>query len=79
MVSPAGTSFHGVEIQTAKTHGVLYRGLCGVEHHLIIEIDGDQHAGQTEYDQHRDAWLRSQGYTVLRFWNHEIMQQLEGE
>ncbi len=49
-----------------------------VERLLIIEIDGGQHAEQAEYDQHRDAWLRSQGYTVLRFWNHEVMQQLEG-
>ena len=49
-----------------------------VEHQLIIEIDGGQHAEQAEYDQHRDAWLRSQGYTVLRFWNHEVMQQMEG-
>jgi len=49
-----------------------------VERQLIIEIDGGQHAEQAEYDQHRDAWLCSQGYTVLRFWNHEIMQQLEG-
>ena len=49
-----------------------------VEQRLIIEIDGGQHAEQMEYDQHRDAWLRSQGYTVLRFWNHEIMHQLEG-
>ena len=48
------------------------------EHRLIVEIDGGQHAEQTTYDQHRDAWLRSQGYTVLRFWNNEVMQQLEG-
>jgi len=49
-----------------------------VERQLIIEIDGGQHAEQAEYDRHRDAWLRSQGYTVLRFWNHEVMHQLEG-
>ena len=49
-----------------------------VERQLIIEIDGGQHGEQAEYDQHRDAWLRSQGYTVLRFWNHEVMQQMEG-
>lgn len=45
---------------------------------LIIEIDGDQHSEQVAYDQHRDAWLRSQGYTVLRFWNNDVMQPLEG-
>jgi very-short-patch-repair endonuclease len=49
-----------------------------VERLLIIEIDGGQHAEQAKYDRHRDAWLRSRGYTVLRFWNHEVMHQLEG-
>ena len=49
-----------------------------VERRLIIEIDGGQHAEQMEFDQRRDAWLRSQGYTVLRFWNNEVVQQLEG-
>jgi very-short-patch-repair endonuclease len=48
-----------------------------VERRLIIEIDGGQHAEQVEYDQHRDAWLRGQGYTVLRFWNNEVIQQME--
>jgi very-short-patch-repair endonuclease len=49
-----------------------------VERRLIIEIDGGQHAEQVEYDQHRDAWLRGQGYTILRFWNNEVIQQMEG-
>jgi len=49
-----------------------------VERMLIIEIDGGQHSEQVEYDQRRDAWLKSQGYTVLRFWNNEVMQQVEG-
>jgi very-short-patch-repair endonuclease len=48
------------------------------EHRLIIEIDGGQHAEQATYDQQRDAWLCSQGYTVLRFWNNDVMQNLEG-
>ena len=49
------------------------------EHRLIIEIDGGQHqAEQATYDQQRDAWLHSQGYTVLRFWNNDVMQNLEG-
>ena len=49
-----------------------------VERQLIIELDGGQHAEQVAYDQHRDQWLRSQGYTVLRFWNNEVMGNLEG-
>jgi very-short-patch-repair endonuclease len=37
---------------------------------LVVEIDGSQHAEQCrEYDNRRTAWLESQGYRVLRFWN----------
>lgn len=42
---------------------------------LIIEADGGQHGAA--YDQTRDRWYEEQGYTVLRFWNHEILGQTE--
>lgn len=45
---------------------------------LIIEIDGDSHAEQVEYDQVRTEWLESQGYRVIRFTNDEVFRQVEG-
>lgn len=45
---------------------------------LIVEADGGQHNEQTEYDTHRDNWLRSQGFNVLRFWNNDILTNIEG-
>jgi very-short-patch-repair endonuclease len=47
------------------------------EHKLIIEIDGSQHAEST-YDETRDAWLMSRGFTVLRFWNSEVLTNPAG-
>jgi len=44
---------------------------------LVIEADGGQHNGAAS-DTVRDAWLKSQGYRVLRFWNHAILQNVEG-
>ena len=41
---------------------------------LLIEPDGGQHAEQHTYDQKRDAFLREQGYTILRFWNNQIFE-----
>ena len=38
------------------------------EHRLIIEADGSQHA-DNKYDARRDAYLESQGFRMLRFWN----------
>ena len=42
---------------------------------LIVECDGGQHQEQEAYDQKRDAYLRAQGFTILRFWNHEVLQE----
>ncbi len=48
-----------------------------MEDKLIIEADGGQHADQEAYDQKRTADLEARGYRVLRFWNHEILTQLD--
>ena len=45
---------------------------------LIVEIDGGQHADQQEDDAARAAWLESRGFRVLRFWNHEVLENMEG-
>ncbi len=39
---------------------------------LIIEADGSQHA-DNKYDQRRDAFLRREGFELLRFWNNDIL------
>ncbi|WP_245458983.1 MULTISPECIES: endonuclease domain-containing protein [unclassified Rhizobium] len=46
---------------------------------LIIELDGGQHAEETarRYDAERTAFLESQGYHVVRFWNAEVMDEIE--
>lgn len=43
---------------------------------LIIECDGGQH-NQSAADQRRDTWLRAQGFRVLRYWNHEILNETD--
>ena len=47
-------------------------------HKLIIEVDGNQHMEQTEYDANRTEFLEARGYKVLRFWNNEIFLHLSG-
>ena len=44
---------------------------------LIVEADGGQHSGSVG-DKRRDAYLKSQGFRVLRFWNNEIFENEEG-
>lgn len=43
---------------------------------LIIELDGGQHATATASDEKRTAFLKSQGFRVLRFWNNEVLENL---
>jgi very-short-patch-repair endonuclease len=47
--------------------------LC-ISHALVIEADGSQHA-DSEHDARRDAWLKQQGYQVLRFWNIDVYKE----
>ena len=47
---------------------------------IIIEIDGGQHNSEENivYDKNRTIYLNSQGYEVLRFWNNEVLSNIEG-
>ncbi|WP_299393931.1 endonuclease domain-containing protein [Pelagibius sp.] len=50
---------------------------------LVVELDGGQHSGGQHVDhQEKDAartkWLEARGFRVLRFWNHEVLENLEG-
>ncbi|WP_040670237.1 endonuclease domain-containing protein [Rhodanobacter fulvus] len=44
---------------------------------LVVELDGGQHAEQTDYDEHRTQYLQSMGYRVLRFWNNDVLANIE--
>ena len=48
------------------------------EKKLIIEVDGGQHMSAVEYDQQRTAYLEVRGYTVLRVWNNEVHENIQG-
>lgn len=40
---------------------------------LAIELDGGQHSMSVEHDESRTAWLESEGWTVIRIWNNDLM------
>ena len=48
-----------------------------LEHFLIIELDGGQHA-ENRKDLSRTKFLEQKGFEVLRFWNHEVLENIEG-
>lgn len=51
--------------------------LCA-EAKLIVELDGQQHARQVDYDAQRTAELESSGYRVIRFWNSRVIGDSTG-
>jgi very-short-patch-repair endonuclease len=44
----------------------------------VIELDGGQHQDQVAYDENRTAFLQAQGWHVLRFWNNDVLENLDG-
>ena len=48
-----------------------------IEKKLIIELDGSHHFEQEEYDKERTDYLESQGYKVIRFWNNDVINNIE--
>jgi very-short-patch-repair endonuclease len=48
-----------------------------LEASIVIELDGSQHAEQSDYDMRRDTFLRSRGFRVLRFWNNDVLVRTE--
>jgi very-short-patch-repair endonuclease len=50
---------------------------CCLRKKLVVELDGGQHADSSS-DNVRTAWLKRQGYHVLRFWNNDALTNTEG-
>ena len=55
--------------------GYIVDFLCA-ERRLIVEVDGGQHS--PEGDGRRTTYLEKQGFRVIRFWNNDVLQNLDG-
>jgi very-short-patch-repair endonuclease len=76
-VAPPGQSpARRLEVRRQEPIGPYFADLACREAKLVVELDGSQHA-ESERDQVRDAFLATRGYRILRFWNHEVMGNLD--
>ena len=48
-----------------------------IERKLVIELDGGQHADRAYYDRERDAVISARGFRVLRFWNQDVLMDMD--
>ena len=68
----------GVTFRRQHAVGIYIPDFCSPKAKLIIEMDGSQHLEQEAYDAERTKSLESLGYRVLRFWNNDVMNNIEG-
>ncbi|WP_342244376.1 endonuclease domain-containing protein [Pseudomonas sp. OTU5201] len=66
----------GLKFRRQQPLGPYFADFFCHEHKLIIELDGGQHL-ESSVDTRRDAWLAASGFRVLRFWNHDVLQQTD--
>jgi very-short-patch-repair endonuclease len=57
--------------------GPYVADFASIQHRLIIELDGGQHADSAK-DAKRDAFLKAKGWRVLRFWNNDALANSDG-
>jgi very-short-patch-repair endonuclease len=72
--------FEGMKFRRQHPVGQYIVDFVCLEERLIIELDGGQHALADEVlkDRQRDAWLEKEGYTVVRFWDNEVLMNTGG-
>ena len=58
--------------------GPFYADFFSFKAQLVIEIDGDSHGTTQAQDAARTQFMNNEGYRVIRFWNNEIADNLEG-
>jgi very-short-patch-repair endonuclease len=69
--------FDGAKFRRQQPIGPFIADFVCQEQHLIIEADGGQHADSIA-DERRTAFFECKGYRVLRFWNNDILSNLDG-
>ena len=73
-----GDKLNGVNFRRQHAIGPYITDFCSSKARLIIELDGSQHLEQEDYDTERTKYLEAQGYKVIRFWNNEVLNNLDG-
>ena len=68
----------GCKFRRQQPLGPYFVDFVCFEQRVIIELDGGQHAEHVAYDSERTAWLENQGFRVLRFWNNQVFEEIEG-
>src|SRR5689334_10195341 len=69
--------FEGVKFRRQVPIGPYIVDFASLSQRLVVELDGGQHDSQREKDARRTAYLEAEGYRVMRFWNNEVLENLD--
>ncbi|MFW5872922.1 MAG: endonuclease domain-containing protein, partial [bacterium] len=72
-----GNQLEGFKFRRQQPIGKYMVDFVNLERKIIIELDGGQHLGNKK-DKIRDRRLKEQGYKVLRFWDNEVFNNIQG-
>jgi len=72
-----GRQLEGFKFRRQHPIGKYIADFINFERKIMIEIDSGQHL-ENKKDKLRDKWLEEQGYEVLRFWDNEVLTNIEG-
>src|SRR5436309_288602 len=70
-------SIHGFKFVRQDPIGPYVADFVCREQRLIVEVDGSQHA-DSKHDRVRDRWLNDRRYRVVRFWNNDVLTNIDG-
>lgn len=68
---------HGQRFRRQHPIGPYIADFACTERRLVIELDGGQHVQAREKDAARTRWLATRGYRVLRFWNNDVLTNID--
>lgn len=68
----------GLKFRRQQPIGNYIVDFACLERGVVIELDGGQHAAEVQKDRKRDRWFEVEGFTVLRFWNNEVLTNTDG-
>jgi adenine-specific DNA-methyltransferase len=68
---------NGFKFRRQRPFGPYVLGFVCLEARVAVELDGSQHVEQMAYDEERDAFIRSYGLRILRFWNGDVLHQTQ--
>lgn len=73
-----GKQLEGLRFRRQHPIGPYITDFACIDKSLVIELDGGQHQDHVAYDARRTAYVESLGWQVLRFWNNDVLNNLDG-